>query len=79
MRRPKTHWILAGITSLLFLLAPLTLFVSVEIARSEKDPDRLEVIGFLAALVLLALSVVCGAMTVVSWWNQKDTTTGLSL
>ena len=44
-----------------------------------KDLDVVELLGFLAALALLAISVVCGMATAVVWWNQEEAPVRLDL
>ncbi len=66
----KTLWIFTGLTLLFLLLTPLTFIVSVEIARTVKDPDIVELIGVFAMLVMMALFVICGAVTLVLWHHR---------
>jgi len=63
---------------------PVCFLGSLEVARSYedspyKDFDWVEVVGFLAALILLAISVICGMAAAVVWWNQKEAPIRLDL
>jgi len=72
-------WIFAGLTPALFILGFLTFICSIEIATRIGEPDgTIAILGFVAAVVLVILSAVCGMCTVVLWWNRREFDDGLT-
>ena len=78
---PKLIWATAFLTIIAFGIASTAFPLSIYLGRGTHDPDKYEVIGWLAMFAMIPVTVVLFTLTLCLWFSHsaRRRTEGLKL